>query len=76
MIVGTIEQEFRKNKYLQEIYTLEQKIKMLRNEIINIDMTICRECVVKHGDHVYTEEVDTGPYPDTWYICKYCGCEK
>ena len=76
MVKGTDLQELKKTKNLYEIYKLEQTIKKLNNEINIINNDIINDCIKKYGKHHYEREEESGPYAESYWICKNCECEQ
>ena len=75
MVVGPEKQEFAKMEIIQKIKELQRQIKHYENDIIEINNTIKRECVRKYGKHEFEREIDQGPYPESWWVCKNCRFE-
>ena len=76
MVKGTDLQELQKTKNLYEIYKLEQIIKKLNNEINIINNDIIDDCIKQNGKHHYEREEDSGPYAESYWICKNCKYEQ
>jgi len=76
VVIGSEEEENKKNEYTNNIIKLQKEINILKSNIRKIDLNIIADCVKKNGKHEYIKEKDTGPYPESWLICKNCGYER
>lgn len=76
MIKGNELQIIEKNKLYSEIKIYEQKIKIIENKIKHINNIIIGDCFHKNGSHIFKEQTDDGPYPETFCICINCGYEQ
>jgi hypothetical protein len=76
MIIGSQKHEFAKNEIRKKIMELQREIHKYETDIIEINEVIKRECIKKNGKHEFEREMDNGPCPESWWVCKNCGFEK
>ena len=76
MVNGSEVQELKKNALLYKIHNFEQTIKKLNNEINIINNDIIDDCIKQNGKHHYEREEDSGPYAESYWICKNCKYEQ
>jgi hypothetical protein len=76
MVRGSEKQEFAKKEIRKKIMELQKEINNYEQDIIEIDNVIKKECIKKNGQHQFEREIDSGPYPESWWVCKNCGFEK
>jgi hypothetical protein len=55
---------------------LQREINNYENDIIEINESIKRNCVRQYGKHDFERQIDSGPYPESWWVCTKCGFEK
>ncbi len=55
---------------------LKRNIKQLYLQIEDINNEIIMRCIDTYSEHKYERHRDDGPYPESYWICKYCGYEK
>jgi|UniRef100_A0A6C0CK09 hypothetical protein len=76
MVYGTEKEEFAKNEIRKKIMELQREINNYENDIIEINESIKRNCVRQYGKHDFERQIDSGPYPESWWVCTKCGFEK
>lgn len=76
MVFGNITEEDKKNDIRKNIMELKRNIKQLYLQIEDINNEIIMRCIDTYSEHKYERHQDDGPYPESYWICKYCGYEK
>lgn len=59
--------EDQKYELLENIKTIDEKINSIKQKIYN-------DCIVKNNGHEIYCEKEPGPYGESFYYCKNCGC--
>ena len=60
----------KKTKALNELELINNFINIKKTQITDLQKKITTVC--QTIGHDYVREVDSGPYPETWYVCKRC----
>ena len=76
MVTGNTNQEAEKKELYSNILHHKEEIQRLKIQLEEIDRVIVSECVDKYGTHEYIREIETGPYGNSYLVCKHCGFER
>ena len=75
MIMGNVKQEEYKALLYKEQMKYEEKINIIKEHIQQINDDIANNCKQKYGKHDFEQEIEPGPYGETYYYCTKCGYE-
>jgi hypothetical protein len=75
MVRGNDLHEEMKREIYYCINLLEVQIKDFKNKLEEIDNKIIQECIETNGKHDFERERESGPYGESYFVCKQCGYE-
>jgi|APSaa5957512535_1039671.scaffolds.fasta_scaffold11887_4 hypothetical protein len=75
MVLGNDIQENHKTILFEEKLKCEERITAITTQIQEINNIIADECIKKHGNHHFKQDIETSMYGEVFYTCKNCGYE-